>query len=189
MVGQTCTVTPLENGIRACAHHARPGAPRERRVPCWPCSRPSPLEAAGQRRRHSPAQSRVPRAALPFSALPELRWGGRGGEVCFQLPHWSGTDFVVGFFFSLFLFFPKRGEKELGKGSWPAVGGRGFSWESGAAPVKPALGGPLEKCLVGGASSRPSPSQNAGVSMTFLAGEPEHLLMPMPRSRRQMPSG
>lgn len=43
VVGQTCTVTPLENGIRACAHHARPGAPRERRVPCWPCSRPSRL--------------------------------------------------------------------------------------------------------------------------------------------------
>lgn len=81
---------------------------------------------------------------------------------------------VFSFFFPLFFLFffrPKGGEKELGKGRWPAVGGRGFFWESGAALMKPALGGTLGEVLRG-ASSRPSPSQSAGVSMTFLASEP-----------------
>lgn len=55
--------------------------------------------------------------------------------------------------------------------------------------MKPALEGPFAKVL--GGASRPALPQPecCGVSMTFLASEPEDLLMPRPRSRRQMPRG
>ena len=85
--------------------------------------------------------------------------GGVGKKFVFNYLTGVGQTLLLGFFFPPFyFFFPKRGEKELGKGSWPAVGGRGSSWESGTAPMKLALGGPLEKCL-GGPPPAPPPAR------------------------------
>lgn len=100
-------------------------------------------------------------AGFPGQRFPLLHWrtevGGWGGgeEVCFQLPHWSGTDFVVGLFLSIFfplsfpfslphppLFFFLNKKKKLRMESWSGVGA-GDSRASVAALMKSALEGPL----------------------------------------------
>ena len=48
--------------------------------------------------------------------------GGVGKKFVFNYLTGVGQTLLLGFFFPPFyFFFPKRGEKELGKGSWPAV--------------------------------------------------------------------
>lgn len=86
-------------------------------------------------------------AGLPGRLFPFLRcedWGGGVGGVgkkfVFNYLTGVGQTLLLGFF-SLSFFSPKQGEKELGKGSWPGVGGRGLSGASAAALMKPALEG------------------------------------------------
>lgn len=103
-------------------------------------------------------------ASFPGRHFPVLHWrtgvGGWGGgeEVCFQLPHWSGTDFVVGLFLSIFFpslpsflspsppppFSEQEEKAENGELVWV---GAGKSRASVAALMKSALEGPCEKCL------------------------------------------
>lgn len=103
------------------------------------------------------------------------------------------------FFFSPFLslsltppplFFPLNKKKKLRMEGWSGVGA-GDSRASVAALMKKSLGGaPVEALGPPSPTSSPPPtSQGSGVSMTFLANEPDHLLVLMPRSRRQMPTG
>ena len=170
MVGQTCKRTPLRHqSLRPTTPALVP--PEKEGCPDGPAL--SPQGRSEEEAWSCPERGSQGSSSLFCTSRTEVGGWGGGDEVGFQLPHWSGTDFVAGFFlfffplFFLFFFRPKRGEKELGKGRWPVVGGRGFSWELGAALMKPALG-----VVLRGASSRPSPSQSAGVSMTFLAREP-----------------
>lgn len=87
-------------------------------------------------------------------------------------------------------FFPLNKKKKLRMEGWSGVGA-GDSRASVAALMKKSLGGaPVEALGPPSPTSSPPPtSQGSGVSMTFLANEPDHLLVLMPRSRRQMPTG
>lgn len=178
-VGQTWTVLP--QGV---ASPLLPWCP-QRKQGALPAL-PQPLQPVGQSRQLGHDRPWAPRAALPFSALGGLGWGGGGVGKKFVFNYLTGVGqtLLLGFFpssFFLSFFFPPLKEE---KKSWER--GAGLGWGAGSF-----LGHqePLEETCLEGGLPCPSPSQNPGVSMTFLAGEPEDLRMPMPRSGRRMPSG
>ena len=140
-VGQTWTVLP--QGV---ASPLLPWCP-QRKQGALPAL-PQPLQPVGQSRQLGHDRPWAPRAALPFSALGGLGWGGGGGGKKFVFNYLTGVGqtlllgfFPSSFFLSFFFFPPQRRRKRAGKGELAWDGGQGVFWGIRSHWRKPAWRG------------------------------------------------